>query len=204
MEYVFDGNFIFLSHVSVVCNSCFYTSTICGALAVTLIWIVQNYLWRLWWLGPPPPVIAIHCCPVLQTLTSPNFNVFRINWPCVVSKLPPFTHSVPLLYFLHRLPVQFRAEFKICLLTNKTFRETQPVYLHFMLATSLSTHSLKSNKVISLLVPRVKINAGSKSLSPLPSPSLWSNLPLSVRSATSIAVFRKLLKTHLFDLAFPP
>ena len=31
-------------------------------------------------------------------------------------------------------------------------------------------------------------------------PSLWNNLPLSVRSAT----FRRSLKTYLFDLAFPP
>ena len=35
------------------------------------------------------------------------------------------------------------------------------------------------------------------------SPSLWNNLPLSVCSATSVATFKKYLKTPLFDLAFP-
>ena len=35
-------------------------------------------------------------------------------------------------------------------------------------------------------------------------PSLWNNLPLSVHSASSVTTFKKYLKTHLFDLAFPP
>ena len=39
----------------------------------------------------------------------------------------------------------------------------------------------------------------------LVTPSLWNNLPLlSVCSASSVATFKKYLKTHLFDLALPP
>ena len=55
----------------------------------------------------------------------------------------------------------------------------------------------------SVSVPRVKTNAGARALHSC-TPSLWNNLPLSVRSATSVTTFRKRLKTHLFDLAFPP
>ena len=39
---------------------------------------------------------------------------------------------------------------------------------------------------------------GARSCAPL-----WNNIPLSVRSATSVATFRRRLKTYLFDLAFP-
>ena len=33
---------------------------------------------------------------------------------------------------------------------------------------------------------------------------LWNSLPLGARSVNSIGAFRKLLKSHLFDLAFSP
>ena len=60
------------------------------------------------------------------------------NWLArLVTKSPPFTSSVPLLRSLHWLPIRFRILFKINLLTYKTLREKQPVYLHSMLATSL-------------------------------------------------------------------
>ena len=83
----------------------------------------------------------------------------------VVTKSPPFTHSVPLLCSLHWLPVKFRVDFKICLLTYKTLSEKQPVYLHPLLATPLPSRSLRSNKGITLPVPRVKTNAGKMSFS---------------------------------------
>ena len=121
----------------------------------------------------------------------------------LVTKSPPFTRSLPLLRSLHWLPVRFRILFKINLLTYKTLREKQPVYLHSMLAASLASRSLRSNNDNSLSVPRVKTNTGARAFHSR-APSLWNNLPLSVRSAISVATFKKYMKTHLFDLAFPP
>ena len=82
-------------------------------------------------------------------------------------------------------------------------REKQPVYLHSMLAASIPSHSLRSNNDNSLSVPRVKTNTGARAFHSC-APSLWNNLPLSVRSTSSVATFKKYLKTHLFDLVFPP
>ena len=59
----------------------------------------------------------------------------------VVTKSPPFSRSLPLLRSLHWLPVRFRILFKINLLTYKTLREQQLVYLRSMLAASLPSHS---------------------------------------------------------------
>ena len=120
----------------------------------------------------------------------------------LVKMFPPFTRSIPLLRSLHGLPVRFRILFKINLLTYKTLHEKQPVYLHSMLAVSIPSRSLISNNDNSLSVPRVKTNTGARSFHSC-APSLWNNLPLSVRSASSVATFKKYLKTHLFDLAFP-
>ena len=117
----------------------------------------------------------------------------------VVTKSPPFTRSVPLLRSLHWLPVKF----KICLLTYKALQEEQPVYLRSLIAISLPSRSLRSNRGITLSIPRIKTNTGARAFSSCV-PSLWNNLPLSVRSATSVATFRRRLKTYLFDLTSPP
>ena len=48
----------------------------------------------------------------------------------LVTKSPPFTRSLPLLRSLHWLLVKFRILFNINLLTYKTLRKKQSVYLH--------------------------------------------------------------------------
>ena len=121
----------------------------------------------------------------------------------LVTKSPPFTRSIPLRRSLHRLPVRFRILFQINLLTFKTLLEKQHVYLHSMLAASIPSRSLRSNNDNSLSVHRVKTNTDARAFHSC-DPSLWKNLPLSVRSASSVATFKKHLKTHVFDLAFPP
>ena len=122
---------------------------------------------------------------------------------CLVTKSPPLTRSIPLLRSVHWLPVRFRILVKINLLTYKTLREKQPVYLHSLLAASIPFRSLRSNNDNSLSVPRVKTNTGARAFHSC-APSLWNNLPLSIRSASSVATRKKYLKIHLFDLAFPP
>ena len=121
----------------------------------------------------------------------------------VVTQSPPFTRSVPQLRSLHWLPVKYRVHYKICVLTYKALQEEQPVYLRCLTAISLPSRSLRSNRGITLSIPRIKTNTGARAFSSC-APSLWNNLPPSVRSATSVATFRRRLKTYLFDLAFPP
>ena len=130
--------------------------------------------------------------------------MYRINWPALVTKSPPFTRSISLLRSLHWLPVRFRTLFKINLLTYKTLREKERVYLHSMLAVSIPSRSLRSNNDNSLSVPRVKTNTDVRAFHSC-APSFWNNLLLSGRSASSVAAtFKKYLKTHLFNVAFPP
>ena len=122
-------------------------------------------------------------CMVSQTWTSLNFNRFRINWPAIVTKSPPFTRSVPILRSLHWLPVIFKILFKINLLTYKPTHEKQPVYLHSTLAASLPSHSLRSNKGISLLVPRVKTNSGAR--------AFRSCAPFSLEQPATVCPFNR-------------
>ena len=158
---------------------------------------MQNYLQLL--LCPVVSIIAIHFCMVSWTLT--KLQCVQ-NWLlCLVTKSPRFTCSVPLLRFLHWLPVRFGILFKISLFTYEPLREKQPVYLHCMLAASLPFHSLRSNKGNSLLVARVKTHTGTRA-DHCCAPSRWNNLPLSVCSAISVVTFNKHLRTHI-SLTWP-
>ena len=146
--------------------------------------------------------IHLHFCMVSPTLTSPNFIVFRIDLPAWWQSHLHLL-SVQLLRSFHWLPVKFRSLFKITLLTYKTLREKLPVYLHSMFAASLPSHSLYSDKGISLSVPSVKTSTGARAFHSC-APFLGKYLPLSVHSAISVATFKKHFKTHLFDSALPP
>ena len=121
----------------------------------------------------------------------------------IVTKSPPRTHSAPLLQKLHWLPVNFRIQFKINLLTFKTLTTSQPAYLHDMLSFSTSRRSERLSRGRLLSVPRIKSKIGARAFSSC-APHLWNSLPLSVHSASSVASFKKQLKTYLFGLAYPP
>ena len=130
-------------------------------------------------------------------------RVVQSRLPRVVTKSPPLTRSVPLMHFLHWLPVKFIILFKISLLTYKTLHDKQPVYLYSTLALSLPSLSPRSSKGISLSVSRVKNNTGAIPFHSCSS-SLWNNLLLSGHSPISVATFKKHLKTHVCDLVFLP
>ena len=198
---IFDNNFTFCSHFSVVCNSCFYHMRdlrrirrqfdldSAKLLATALVSSRLDY-----------------CNSLLYGIA--DIDLTRLQHvqnqlASLVTKPPPFTRSIPLLRSLHWLPVRFRILVKINLLTYETLREKQPVYLHSMLAASIPSRSLRSNNDNSLSVPRVKTNTGARAFHSC-ALSQWNNLLLSVRSAVSVATFKKYLKTHLFDFAFPP
>ena len=198
---IFDKNFNFLSHISAICSSCIYhirdLQHIRRHLDLDSAKLLVNALVssRFDYCNSPLSGIAETDLTKLQRVLN--------RLACVVTKSPSFTRSVPLLRSLHWLPVKYRVHFKICLLTYKALHEGQPVYLFSLIAISLPSRSLISNRGIILSIPRIKTNTSARAFSSC-APFLWNNLPLSVRSATSVATFRRRLKTYLFELAFPP
>ena len=203
---IFDKNFTFHSHISAVCSSCFYHMRdlqrirhhldldSAKLLATALVSSCLDYCNSLLHGIADIDLTRLQACT--ESTGSPDDKVSSIY-----SQYS--TRSIPLLRSLHWLPVRFRILFKINLLTYKTLREKQPVYLHSMLAASIPSRSLRSNNDNSLSVPRVKTNTGARAFHSC-APSLWNSLPLSVCSAISVAALKKYLRTHLFDLAFPP
>ena len=198
---IFDKNFTFRSHISVICNSCFYH-----------MWDLRRIRRHLDLDSAKLLATALvsshldYCNSLLYCIADIDLTMLhrvQNQLARLVTKSLPFTRNIPLLRSLHWLPVRFRILVKINLLTYKTLREKQPVYLHSTLAASIPSRSLRLKNDNSLSVPRVKTNTGARAFHSC-SPSVWNNLPLSVHSASSVATFKKYPKTHLFDLALPP
>ena len=175
---IFDKKFAFRSHISAVCSSYFYHMwdlrcirrhldlDSAKLLATALVTSRPDYFNSLLY-----DIADID----LTRLQRVQNQLARL-----VTKSPPFTHSLPLLRSLHWLPVRFKTVFKINLLTYKTLREKQPVYLHSMFAASIPFHSLRSNNDNSLSIPRVKTNTDARAFHSC-AQSLWDNLSLSVQ-----------------------
>ena len=110
--------------------------------------------------------------------------------------------KVPILKRLHWLLVKFRIHFKICAITFRTLKENQPAYLADLLVRPKCSKYLRSTNSNRFVVPRIKTKTGSRAFS-ISGPALWNALPVPIRNAKTILTFRKLLKSHLLDLAFP-
>ena len=117
----------------------------------------------------------------------------------VVTKAPRFSRSTPILRRLHWLPVKFL----ICTKYFRAMKDNQPAYLADLLVRqkcSKYLHTTNSNIFVS---PRIKTKTGTRVLS-LSGPASWNALSVPIRNGETILTFRKLLKSHLFDLALPP
>ena len=198
---ILDKNFNFRSHISAICSSCIYhirdLRRIRRHLDLDSAKVLVNALVSSR-LG--------YCNSLLSGIAETDLTKLQLVLNClvrVVTQSPPFTRSVPLLHSLHWLPVKYKVHFKICLLTYKALHEEEPNYLRSLIAVSLPSCLLRSNRGITLSIPRIETNTGARAFSSC-APSLSNNLSPSVRSATSVATFRRCLKTYLFDLAFPP
>ena len=121
----------------------------------------------------------------------------------VVTNAPRFSRSAPILKRLNWLLDKFRIHFKICAITFQTLKENQPAYLANLLVRPKCSKYLRSTNSNRFVVPRIKTKTGSRAFS-MSGPALWNALPVPIRNAKTILTFQKLLKSHLFNLAFPP
>ena len=111
-------------------------------------------------------------------------------------------HVTPLLKDLHWLPVKYCIQFKILLLTFKALYGLSPTYMSDMISIRKPKRTLRSSAELILNTYTYNMKTyGYRSFS-VSAPLLWNSLPSSIRNITSLASFKKELKTYLFQLAF--
>ena len=110
-------------------------------------------------------------------------------------------HIKAILTELHWLPVEFRIQYKVLLHVFRALNALSPGYLADMPERHVPTRSLKSADSMLLTIPWTRHRWGNRAFSRV-GPVLWNNLPLAVRSASSLASFKRQLKTVLFTRAY--
>ena len=120
----------------------------------------------------------------------------------VILRKTIYDHVTPCLIHLHWLPVCFRVDFKIALLTFKCLNGLAPKYLCDLIEVYVPSRALRSSSSILLKKKTTNFKTlGDKSFS-FSAPSVWNSLPYHLRSETSIDIFKKNLKTYYFRQAF--
>jgi len=116
-----------------------------------------------------------------------------------------FDHITPMLLDLHWLPISRRIEFKLAVLAFRCLRGLAPSYLSGELqrvADLESRRRLRSASTAELIIPRARlITVGDRAFH-VAAPRIWNSLPPHIVSSTSLAVFKRQLKTHYFSLSY--
>ena len=112
--------------------------------------------------------------------------------------------SVPKLAMeLHILPIRFYVLYKISLIVFKCVHGSAPDYLKDLIVLSqpqIGLHtSNRANHLVPLPFPKYcKVSNAFR----YSAPTVWHNLPPTIRSATSLSNFKSSLKAHYFNLAY--
>ena len=101
------------------------------------------------------------------------------------------------------LPVIERIDFKILLLTFKALNNMAPAYLKDISRFQTSDrYKLRSEKSVTLMVPRTKFTSRGDRAFCTAAPKLWNKLPVEIRRSLNVHAFKTRLKTPLFDNYF--
>ena len=119
----------------------------------------------------------------------------------LVFNLMKFSHVTPLLRSLYWLPVAARIRFKVLILAYAAANKTAPHYLQDIIQAYTPTRPLRSAATGRLARPsgRATRSFRLQSFSTL-APKWWNDLPIPIRTAPSLPIFHRSLKTHLFTL----
>uniref|UniRef100_A0AAR2KHK1 Reverse transcriptase domain-containing protein n=1 Tax=Pygocentrus nattereri TaxID=42514 RepID=A0AAR2KHK1_PYGNA len=146
-----------------------------------------------------------YCNALLSGCSSSNLNKLQLVQNAaarVLTKTRKFDHISPVLSALHWLPVKFRIDYKILLLTYKALHGLAPEYLRDLISYYEPPRLLRSQGAGFLVVPKIqRSSAGGRAFS-YKAPQLWNNLPDNVRDSDTVSIFKSRLKTYLFSLAF--
>ena len=102
---------------------------------------------------------------------------------------------------LHWLPIEYRIEYKINLITYKCVNHLAPAYLEELLEQYTPNRSLRSSSHHLLQEKRARTTLGDRAFS-IYAPILWNKLPETLKVLPTLNAFKAKLKTHLFKHAF--
>ena len=112
-----------------------------------------------------------------------------------------YQHTItPILASLHWLPVCFRIDFKILLITFKARSGLAPSYITDILIPYEPARSLRSLDRALLTLPKSRLKTKGDLAFAIRASQIWNALPEEIRLAGSVNSFKSLLKPIFIDL----
>ncbi|KAK6299492.1 hypothetical protein J4Q44_G00295250 [Coregonus suidteri] len=116
----------------------------------------------------------------------------------VLTHTPPCEHVPPVLVNLLWLPIRSRIDFKILVHTYHAIHNSGPKYLSDLILPSCPSHNLHSSRSVSLQQPHSRLKTMGDGAFSCAAPRLWNTLPVTVRAAESLALFKAQLIREAF------
>lgn len=111
-------------------------------------------------------------------------------------------HITRVIMSLHWLPVHFRIDFEVLLLVFKCLNGLGPSYLSVFLCEYYPVRTLRSANQSFLAFPKSKLKSRGDWAFTIAAPKLWNSLPIHIRTAQILHIFKTKLKTYLFIIAY--
>ena len=188
-------------HVNNVCKSCFYH--------LRNIKCIRKYLSKSATESLVHALVSSrldYCNSLLYGLPSKTLHKLQLvqnTAARIITGTSRHDHITPVLFSLHWLPVEYRIQFKLLLLVYKSLHNLAPVYISDLITKCVpNISSLRSSDQCLLRVPRSSLKTCGDRSFVFAAPKLWNSLPLQVKTAHTVNVFKNSLKSHLFRKAF--
>jgi len=198
---IFDSALSFAKHIDYIIKSCnFYIRNIgrirqflskkaCEMLVVALVTSRLDY-----------------CNSLLNGLSQTHMlRLQRVQNTSarLICRIKKFDHISTSLQSLHWLPVVFRPRFKLLCIVFRALRGVGPLHLQELICPYRPTRSLRAESKNLLYVPACRTATHGNRLFTVETAILWNALPQEVRDAEKLSSFKRLLKTHFLNFAFP-
>ena len=121
----------------------------------------------------------------------------------LICRIKKFEHISMSLQSLHWIPVVFRPRFKLLCIVFQALRGVGLLYLQELICPYHPTPSLHSQSKNLIYVPACRTASYGNRLFTVETAILWNDLLQEVRDAENLSLFKRLLKTHFFNSAFP-
>ena len=188
---IFDQSLCMAPHVNAVCQSSFFHLRNIGFIRKYLTYDAAKIIIHAFVVSK-----LDYCNSLLYGL--PSYLIRKLQHvqnsaSRLVNQCPRIWHITPVLTDLYWLPVSFRIEFKIMLITYKVLHDRAPIYIQELLQLYTPSRNLRSSNGNLLVKPYFNLNSNGKRAFSVAAPELWNNLPEDIKSANSIDDFKRKL-----------